>query len=236
MHAADCPLRSPPLIAGVRLITKVEIAFLVVGIIALIPIGYLLWEKYRSKSHQFEFSSKNILFARFVCPHNAKDENIGLLFYGLRILNSSKENLTVKRVLLHYTVDGIEHSTESHVIITGTISAPQRKKNIDAIIVKIGGNNIVLMDWSNLRTDIGEYKVLSPGEVLSGSALFVLNFDNLDKISKMENVKIIVIDYNGRKTTHPILIEKHWIKAAHDGAIIENRGFIEGENGEIIFT
>ncbi len=212
-----------------------EIAGLIIALIALIPIAYFLWDRYARKPHKFEIDSQNALFARFICPNNKKNGYIGLAVYVLKILNSSKESLTVKQVLLRYSVKGVERFTDSHVLLTGTIYDPHKKKNVNAIIVKIGTNNVVLMNWNNLRTEIGKYKVLSPGEVLSGSALFVLDIVNQEQISDLENIKVVVVNYRGKKTEHSISIKDEWLTSLRNGAVIENRSFIKNQNGQIVF-
>lgn len=195
---------------------------------------YFLWDRYATR-FKFEINSQNTLFARFVCPHHKKNGKIGLAFYGLKIVNISKKNLSIKEVLVRYTLGGSEFTTESHVLLTGTIYSPLEKKDINAIIVKVGTDDIVLMNWDNLRTEIGKHKFLSPGEVLSGSAFFALDFDTTEAISKLEKLKIVIVDYSGKETLHPISIEDEWIRRAEQ-AVVENRSFTNDGNGQIKFV
>ena len=209
-----------------------EIALLIIGLLALIPVLYLLWDRYASKPHKVEIDFENTIFARFICPQNKNHGNFGLAFYVLKIVNSSKENLTVKDVLIRYTLDGTEFSTDSLVLLTGSVYAPSEKNDVDAIIVKHGPDDIVLMNWNNLKTEIVKQNILSPGGVLSGSAFFVLNFDNAEAINKLENPEIVVVDYRGKETVHPITVEKEWFDRAKH-SLIENRSFTIKEQGNI---
>lgn len=185
------------------------------------------------KKHiKLDINIANTSLVRCILPGNYNSGNIGLLLYDLKIVNSSEENSTIKEVNLRYTLDGKGFTTESLALLTGTLYSPLDKKDINAVIIQRGADKIVLMNWNNLRTEIGEHKVLQPGGVLSGSALFVLGFDSMETLSKVGKVELVVIDYSGAESIQEIKLLDNWIEGIKY-SLIENRSFFIDQAGNI---
>ena len=161
--------------------------------------------------------------------------NIGLLLYSLNIVNSSEENLTIKEVVARYTLNGRQFATESVVLLTGTCYSPLHKKDINVVIIKRGAGKLVLQNWINLRTKIGERTVLPPGGVLTGSALFVLGFNSVEALSKIRNLELVVVDYSGGEAVQEIKLLDSWIKDV-EYCSIENRSFSIDQAGNIKYS
>ncbi len=188
------------------------------------------------KKHiKIDINFANTTFARCLLPGNTNNGNIGITFFELKIVNLSEENTTIKEVILRYTLNDKVFTTESYVLLTGTLYSPLDKKDINAIIIKRGSDRIFLMGWNNLRTEIGEYKVLPPGGVLSGSALFVLGFNTIEDLSKIEKFEMVIVDYSGTETVQEIMIQSNWIEDAKYG-LIENKSFSIDQAGNLKYS
>ena len=69
--------------------------------------------------------------------------------------------------------------------------------------------------------------MLSPGSVLNGSALFVLETDQIKKSKHIENAEIIK-DFSGNTTVQPIEIQESWIDDVKD-TIVKSEFFTLSE-------
>jgi len=187
------------------------------------------------KQHTLVTDIQNTTAARFLSRENRNSGNIALLFYNLRIVNSLQENVTIKEVTLGYTLNGKQFSSESYVLLTGTVPSPNKKENFDAIIIRVGAANIVLMDWKNLRVQIGQNNVLLPGAVLAGSAAFILDFKDANDLAKVKELAISIIDYSGNETIKEIPLEKKWVDQAKR-QIVENRRFVIDQAGHVAYS
>ena len=151
------------------------------------------------KHHTVVIDFKNTTAARFLLKGNAYNGNIGILFYGIRIVNSIGEGVTLKTVNLHYNRNGKHFSSESHVLLTGSVYSPNNKGDIDLIIMRCGVDNIVLMNWTNLRVEIGKNNILPPGGILAASAAFILDFKDASDLAKLRDLSVSVTDYSGNE-------------------------------------
>jgi len=187
------------------------------------------------KKHSLiEINSKNTLFARFIDKSNKMNGNIGIAFYCLNIVNVSNDPYTVKDVVLRYKIDNDEYSMISNVLLTGMAHSPKAKEDVNAIIIEIGSDSIVLMGWDNIRTELTSLKTLQPGGVLSGSAYYVFEFDDIEKVRLIENVELVVIDYSGRESNHPIDIQEDWIIKGRNASMCP-RSFVSDAEDNIKF-
>ncbi len=203
------------------------------GVISVILLAIKIKEKTKPR-HILDFNTKNTFFARFLNKNNKKTGNIGIAFYSLKIINVSDQPYTVKDIIFRYDLDGETFSSISFVLQTGIVPS-SAKKDVNAIIVNKGIDKLVLMNWDNIRTELGSLDVLQPGGVLSGSAYFVLEFDDIEKLWALENVEIVIIDYSGLESIHPISIQGDWIKMGRD-AFIQPRPFVVDGESNISFT
>jgi hypothetical protein len=64
---------------------------------------------------------------------------LGLIFYNMKIINTLESNMTVKQVLVRYSFDGKQISTDSQAVVTSPVDSTE------AIVLRAGGGaNIVL--------------------------------------------------------------------------------------------
>jgi hypothetical protein len=138
------------------------------------------------------------------------------------------ENVTVKKIVLR--VKGRREDIDSTVLITGQVETP--KGEIDSIIVQVANPgkvaNIILMNWKNLRPILSELKMLSPGAVLAGSAVFVIDGMTLDQFKRLEMVELVAIDFAGNEATKQIDIAPDWVTRAAISSVADREFLSKG--------
>ncbi len=156
-----------------------------------------------------------------------------LLFYVLRFVNTSGENVTVKEIVLR--VKGRE-DIDSTVITTGQVE--NKGEKTESIIVQIGSPprnaNIVLIGWKNFRPILAEYRTLSPGAVLAGSAAFVIDRMTMAQFKQIKTVELVAIDFAGNEATMQIDIAPEWLSQAGSASVAEQE-FLSKGGQEIIW-
>lgn len=173
-----------------------------------------------SASHaSLDINSKNTFIARWSAKGEKTTGIFCLAFYHMQIVNSSDIPFTVKDVFLEFTLGGKKVSNISNVCPTTTIFSLYEKKDVDTLIVRDGIDFMFLMNWNNLRTEIGKLNVIAPAGVLSGSALFFLNTDKLNELSEVDDFRLVVTDYSGNKSVHDITIQEEWLAKANSTII-----------------
>jgi hypothetical protein len=91
---------------------------------------------------------------------------------------------------------------------------------------------MVLIGWKNFRPILGEYKTLSPGAVLAGSAAFVIDGMTIDQFKQLKTVEVVAIDFAGNEATKQIDITPEWLAQAGSASVAE-REFLERGQGPI---
>lgn len=138
------------------------------------------------------------------------------VFYTFQFVNSSDDNLTVKQILVRYHTASGERTVDSTVIDPGEVVTP--KGNVESIMIhsRSRGANIMLMNWKNFRPVLGEFKTLSPGAVLSGSAVFVLDGITLQDLKQLKRFQVVAIDFSGNEVVKDIDVKPEWVAHADD--------------------
>lgn len=158
------------------------------------------------------------------------------MFIGLKIVNISEESITIKDVKIEYTYKDKTYSEISNVLITGSVFSHFKKCYEDAIIIylKTKRDLIVVSGWNNLRTEISKHKLIEPSGIIEGSALFLLDFKDMNEVRKIQNLRIAISDYSNATSVHLIEIKEEWIKTGQN-SIINPRSFTNDKNGKITF-
>jgi hypothetical protein len=207
-----------------------ETILLIVALLGLIPVFFLIKAKLR-KPYRLDLDYKNIFFASFLDPQNSKlDGRLCLVVYVLCLVNDSDEPNTPKSIEMSYRFDDEVNQTESYVVPTGMI--PKAAK--PAIVLSNGIDNAILMGWQNIRTKLGERDPLNPGGVFYGSAVFLFE-PNVKDVRKVDNLKLIVSDYHGNKSVHPITIMEDWFGMLDKGFAVINTTFRTRDDDSIEF-
>jgi hypothetical protein len=204
-------------------------------IAALITTLIIYWPEPTkiAKQPSLDINVANVLAVRFFSHGNTQSGNLALILYDMKFVNSSDENVTLKEILLRYKLNVKERSVDSIVLLTGSVSSPLGQR--DSIIVHSGRKNIFLMDWKNLRSVIGEHKLLVPGAVLAGSGAFVLDIKEISDLEKLKSFKIVAVDYSDKETVKEIDVQEAWVKNASQTSI-QNRSFAIDPAGTISYS
>ena len=181
----------------------------------------------QSSFHRLVVDIENIAAARFMLQGSRVNGNVGMIFYNIRVVNSSPENITINEVILRYRSRDRQFSTQSHVLVTGTVWSPADKEDVDSIVMHLGLNNIIMMNWHNLRVVAGKHPLISPGGVMAGSAAFIFDFQDPAYLSTIRKLEIEITDYAGYKTRKSIPLNKQWVDQARRQTV-SNRAFAIG--------
>jgi hypothetical protein len=106
------------------------------------------------------------------------------------------------------------------------------KAGKSAIVLSNGLANIVLMGWDNIRPILGKYETLQPHGVFSGSAVFLFD-PQVNNARLLKDVKLVVTDFHGTKSSYPITIQEEWYKPLNDGFAIINKTFTVAKDDSI---
>jgi hypothetical protein len=171
--------------------------------------------------YKFDLNFKQILFAKFSFEQNQNLNNrICLLVYDLKILNQSDDSQTLKSIDLSYRYNHSNYVIDSYVVSTGKVS----NSNNPALVLFNGKANIILMNWNNIRPQLGELIPINHHSVFSGSAVFIFDSVIIDP-HLIKNLKLRVTDYHGRKVVFPITFQEEFVKGFNDGFSVLNHSF-----------
>lgn len=91
--------------------------------------------KIQQNHAMLDIDSKNTMIARIASSGSSKPRNMCLVFYVMKIVNSSNISFIVKDVILRYQYKGKDYSNMSRVIPTGTMYSRQEKKDKNLLII-----------------------------------------------------------------------------------------------------
>lgn len=159
-----------------------------------------------SKGVGLDFNSKQIVLARIIADKETSYNGyIGIIVYSMVLVNKSKDFITVKNALLQFDFDGKRQSEEALNLITGIVKDTTNGIEKPSLKFEVKhGVTVYIEDWYNLREKINEGKLLHPGEILKGSAYYLLPITDTYDLNRIKNVSISIIDYSGNKTDFPI--------------------------------
>ncbi len=155
------------------------------------------------KKTDIDIDIKQINFARFKSATNSQSGSYAVMFYNLHFVNTSDASLTLKALRLRV---GNGPDIDATGIVTGTVENKKDGPKIASALMRSPAGNFVIMGWRDIREVIGEYKILAPGAVLEGSAVFVLDMLTKQDIEKLKSLKVVAIDFSGNKTVKEIEI------------------------------
>jgi hypothetical protein len=191
-----------------------------------------------AKSSTISVDFENILITRAAMQGPQRDNYI-IVLYRMTFINTSEDNVTVHKILLRYQLNGKEETVDSMMIVnTGVLTdapyGPNQTLRIAAAKPLPYSGYLNLMDWKNIATVIGDNKLLLPGGVMDGSAVFSLKINNPEELARLKKLQIIAVDYRGKEAMQDIPIRSSWIETAHLLAL-ENRPFTMDKSQNIKF-
>lgn len=208
-----------------------EIAGLIIGLISLIPVYFFLEGTFFSNGYLLDINFKNVMILPFLLSNGTITEKVHLIIYCLAITNSNDKPATVKSVHLQYKMNGSEYEQDSYVVNTGQLKSGED----NAALTKFGQAHIILKKWYNLRQSISELKVLEPGGVLSGSAVFPLEA-NANNLAEIKELKLVIRDYSNNKSAHELELQPEWTNGLTKGGYFINIKFTQQADDVIKFV
>jgi len=205
-----------------------EIISLIIALLGLIPICFLIKGKFK-KRYKFNLDYKNITFAKFWKPTNKNlNGRLCLVVNTISIVNGSDESNTLKSIILSYHFNKKKYQTDSYVVDTGKLP----KSGEPGIVLTNKESSVVLVGWENARTKLNNREVLNPGGVFSASAIFLFE-QHITNAHEIQKLCLIVYDYYGNKSVHPITLQEEWYKFLNSGFLVINEPFMFNEDGSI---
>ena len=191
------------------MVDKAQLIIAILGLIALVPVFYWIYSRFIRKPHSIDFEIGNIGLVRVASQDRNRDGKPALIIYSLAFINTGPSSLTVKKVLLEYRFQGKKRQPELTAVPTGTIDGEE-------YIAQTNGIDTVVIAWTNLHETLSKNTPLQPGEVLKGSAVFLLDVP----ISRMRDISDYVLlsrDYSGGRSAHKLTPKARWYQAHEKG-------------------
>lgn len=157
-----------------------------------------------SKKIDLNLNSDNIFLARIFEDKADFNGHIGVIIFGMALVNKSKDFTTIKDVLLDFDFDNKQQSEQSLNLETGISKNTTDHKEFPSLRFKVQKDTIYFLNWFNIKDKIDEGKLLHPGEILQGSAYYPLPITDINDFNRIKNLSISIIDYAGHKSNIPI--------------------------------
>lgn len=206
--------------------------------IGILTGGILLYDRFFRKKHRINIEPGNVIYAKVFSNSEERKGKLAFAMYDLKVINSGIRPFTVKDIVLRYYDENKEYESRLYSIRTSSIGGNQFIANVHIskilMIDQAGGQQKVVIEnckeniyiaWENIWKKIVTRRVLQPGEMLDGSALFILDID-VDNADKIKNVSLLVKDYEGNVSEHPHQAKEDWTNLIHK---MRSYNLIDGE-------
>ena len=182
-----------------------EIAVLIIGILGLIPVGYLIYTTFIRTPHSIDFELGNVALVRVASPNQNRDGKAALVVYSLAFVNTGPSSLTLKQVSLAYRVGGRMRQAELTDVPVGIVDGVKA-------VALANSKHQIMIAWTNLRETLSQNVPLQPGAVLNGSAVFLLDVP-ISRLRHISDYSLLVRDYSGGRSTHKLTAQDGWYQA-----------------------
>jgi hypothetical protein len=143
---------------------------------------------------------KSLILAHIYMDSVSWSGRIGLIVYLMAINNTTHHSLTIKSADLQFDDWTGETLTSDAILIwPGIVTG---KPTI--LLTAKNGNSFYLEDWYNIKEQIANGKLLSPGEILGASACYLLPTSTVSEIRLYKNFRIVITDFAGHTSINPI--------------------------------
>jgi hypothetical protein len=192
---------------------------IILGLIAIIPVLFILYDRYIKQKHTVEIESGNVRFHRIISLSESRNNKLALMLFGLKIINTSTSNVTLKSLELSYGDGKNNKKAEPYLlptvkvndkesIVTPWLVPPTPTIEPPWIVPPNDMDYIVLMG-DHIWKKICLHNVLIPSEVVIGMAVFILETP-IENVDEIKHLSLIIRDYNGNETIHPTEIKDNW--------------------------
>ena len=181
-----------------------ELVAVIVGILALIPVGYLLYDKYSGK---IDIDIENVFLAPTFGLNSNFNGCMSLVFCAFKIINGTKSDKTIIKVEIEFMINGKTIIVDSTYVKTFALS--EKETNCVCFPNSNGNKNLCLMSWFDLKVQIHDNGTISPEAVMYASALYLLSpikEDNVNEIDK--KIYLIITDSKKRKYIQKFILSE----------------------------
>jgi hypothetical protein len=185
-----------------------ELIGIVIGVIALIPVGYFIYSRVIRKSHKIDVNVGNVSLARVVSPNPNHNEKLALITIGMTLVNTGPDPVTPKDIFLQYRCGRILKASSGSVP-TGAVQGKEA-------VVMANASDRIIIAWNNLREALLQRRVLQQGETIAGCVIFFLDAP-VDQYREVSGCLLHVHDYSGRQSKHKLPIGPDWYKGIEKG-------------------
>lgn len=186
-----------------------ELLFLVIGVLGLIPVGYFVYARVIRRPHSIDFDFRNIGLVRVVSPREHRNEKLAFLVYSVAFTNRATSPITLKSIELQYLYAGQKRSSPLQDVPTGDVQGK-------ASIALANPADRIIVAWSNLRDDMSSNRVLQQGEIVKGDAIFFLEVP-VERIRKTTRFALVIRDYSGGQSKYKLRVTPTWYQAHDSG-------------------
>jgi hypothetical protein len=174
------------------------------GTIVIVIAALIAWvpNPFKVKGATVDINAENVGFFTYLSDKPHLDKRLGLMAYSLTIVNRSDDLLTIKDLQLKCSIGGKIETVSPRYVHTkeykGRLSCVQ--------VTDENGKSVMhVAEWVNLMEVVREYKLLSKGETLRGSAFYLFPTTDLTAVREIYNtLSMVVVDYNGNSTEVPL--------------------------------
>lgn len=206
------------------------ITVLIIGALSLIPVYFLVKDRFLRKGFDFDFSFKNLTIIPILSPNQRINNKIAICIYALNIVNKNTFDTTIKRIELFVKHNNRTLKTHLYNVATGKLS-----NGDNAVILNNGIDNIILMKWVNINQKIIAKDILSSGGILNGSAVFIIEEQTINP-KDVSEVKVVIYDYLENKSSKTLDIDQSVFKGLDKNFKIIDRKFLQNDNNDIQFS
>lgn len=181
------------------------------------------------KGYALDFSFKNTTIVPIRSSNKNIDGKIAVCFYGSAIVNRNTFPSTIKKIEATVKIGKSWLSTILYDIKIGTL---ENGDNAIVLLSDTSQDMIFLMKWENIHTKINQKKVLTPGEILSGSAVFILD-SSIEEAKDIKIIRITISDFLNNKSIQQVNIDTKVFDAISKGFKLIDRGFLQKDNNKL---
>lgn len=171
-------------------------------LVALPSFIYFLWDRYKPISLKILESPNPPFFTRFYAPTNLNHGHPCICIFNMEILNNSGRPLAIREILVQYKYQGKILIEDSHVILTSLVHSTIDHRNTKCAVLDGKNAHIVMMDWNNIKSSLYAKDRFDDGEVIKGSACFVLS-QNITP-EEVQDLHMVVKTHKGKSYKIPI--------------------------------
>lgn len=194
---------------------------LTISLICAIPVVLFIWDKFRRKGYDMDFTLENTIIVPAVSSNQNVNNKTAICFYQMTIVNKNLFSTTIKNVEVSAKIGKSWYKTTPHRIKTGKL-----KDATDVAVLSNGQTSIFIQGWKNLHAEIHRQNALSDGGVLRGSAVFILETD-IDKAKHISKLKILISDYLKKRSVKYVKTQDKWLNDAKKNFRIVDKELVQ---------